>query len=224
MSQNQLNAATIADFLSQNPFFFLENEHLLLSLKLPHPRTSKVLSLAERQTLSLRQHTQQLEKQLQQLIHNARANELIQQALWRWTTELLSYTGPAEELPTFMCDRLQAHYGLQEVQLRLWKDQTQTTLPDPEHTLRTALERLKKPYTGSTANQQAAQWFKKNVTSMALIPLLEPTQQHCIGALALGSDVTQRFTSRMSTDFLEIIAQVAVATLSRSHAYRPSTS
>lgn len=223
MSQNQLNAVTIADFLSQNPLFFLENEHLLLSLKLPHPRTTQVLSLAERQTLYLRRHTQQLEKQLQQLIHHARENELIQQALWRWATELLSYTGSAAELPTFICSRLQDQYGLQDVQLRLWWNQAIAAPSHVAQTTRNTIEQLKKPYTGSTANQPTAQWFKQSLASMALIPLFDPTQQRCIGALALGSDVTQRFTSRMGTDFLEIMAQVTVASLSRYHAYTPST-
>lgn len=223
MSQTQLNAATIADFLSQNPLFFLEHEHLLLSLKLPHPRTAQVLSLAERQTLYLRRHTQQLEKQLQQLVHRARENELIQQALWRWATELLSYTGPADALSAFICDRLQVQYGLQEVQLRVWWDCSMDEPSSIDKATHHAIAQLKKPYTGSTANQQAAQWFKHHLTSMALVPLYEPTQHTCIGALALGSDVPQRFTPKMSTDFLEIMAQVIVASLSRYHAYTPTT-
>ena len=217
MSQTVLTAEAVADFLSHNPHFFLEHESLLLSLKLPHPRSNKVLSLAERQTFYLRQHNQQLEQQLQQFLNHARENELIQQAIWRWATELLAYQGSATLFPIFASQRLQTQYGLQEVQLRLWGHRSPFSSFSYSEASRHAVEQLQTPYTGPLAQHAVSSWFEQNLASVAIIPLFEPDQTRCIGALALGSDKAQRFTEGTGTEFLQIMAQVFVAALARFH-------
>lgn len=215
MSQSPLTAEMVAHFLTENPQFFLEHEDLLLTLKLPHPRTNTVLSLAERQTFYLRKHNQQLERQLQVFLNLARENELIQQALWQWATELLSYQGKADTLIVFACSRLQAQYGFQEVQLRLWWDNSPYQTALLADSAKQYIKHLSKPYTGPVTPQTGKHWFEQTLSSMALIPLYAPTTPQCIGALALGSDKPQRFTPNMGTDFLQIMAQVIVAALAR---------
>lgn len=224
MSQTALTATAVADFLSHNPHFFLEHEYLLRSLQLPHPRSDKLLSLAERQTFYLRQQNQQLEQQLQLFLNHARKNELIQQAIWRWATELLAYQGPAAQLTAFASQRLQAQYGLQEVQLRLWgHNSSPFTTSNYSEAARRAVEQLHTPYTGPIAQHAVAHWFEQDLASMALIPLYNLPQTRCIGALALGSDKVQRFTHGTGTEFLQIMAQVFVAALARFHEHTPET-
>lgn len=214
MSQTAIQADDVAAFLQHNPTFFLEHEYLLLSLKLPHPRTAKVLSLPERQTLYLQQHNQQLKHERQQFLTIARENELIQQALWLWAADLLAYAGTAEHLARFACDRLQLRYGLQEVQLRLWWEHYPYVTSGTDTSTQDLIQLQTKPYAGNTQHP-AAKWFEGTWSSMAVIPLHAPNSSQTIGALALGSDIANRFTAHMGTDFLEIMAQVIVASLAR---------
>lgn len=223
MSQTAIQADDVAAFLQHNPTFFLEHEYLLLSLKLPHPRTAKVLSLPERQTLYLQQHNQQLKQERQQFLTIARENELIQQALWLWAGDLLAYQGAAEHLARFACDRLQVRYGLQEVQLRLWWADYPYATQSTDTATQDLIAHQPKPYAGATQHP-AAQWFEGTWASMAVIPLYAPNASRSIGALALGSDIANRFTARMGTDFLEIMAQVIVASLARFYDSHPSHS
>ncbi|HJH23535.1 MAG TPA: DUF484 family protein [Paenalcaligenes hominis] len=223
MSQTAIQADDVAAFLQHNPTFFLEHEYLLLSLKLPHPRTAKVLSLPERQTLYLQQHNQQLKQERQQFLTIARENELIQQALWLWAGDLLAYQGAAEHLARFACDRLQVRYGLQEVQLRLWWADYPYATQSTDTATQDLITHQTKPYAGTTQHP-AAQWFEGTWASMAVIPLYAPNASRSIGALALGSDIANRFTARMGTDFLEIMAQVIVASLARFYDSHPSHS
>lgn len=215
MSQLALQADSIAEFLEQNPQFFLEHEYLLSSIRLPHPRTEKVISLAERQTMHLRKKNQQLERQITQFIHTARENELISQALLNWTCELLAFKGDCAQVILHLGHSLKEQYGLQDVVLHLWDSAFAATAPSSSS--KQWVQQLLAPYTGPTANIELAQWFKQPMASMAVIPLYAPRSRNCVGALALGSDVAHRFTYNLGTDFLEAMGQIVIAMLARYH-------
>src|SRR5690606_39119951 len=76
-------------------------------------------------------------------------------------------------------------------------------------------ESLTKPYCGGDGGFEAAQWLAKTPASLALLPLRTPGQGRTFGLLALGSDDPERFAADMATDFLEQIANLAGAALSR---------
>lgn len=215
MSSPSLQATDIVRFLENNPAFFLEHEYLLQHLQLPHPRSDKVISLSERQTLYLRKHNQQLEKQISQFLHAARENELISRALLNWACDLLAFKGNKNEVCTYICQRLQQQYGLQNVQLRLWWDQHPFHVADCSPSAKRWIQGLAEPYTGPTAEKEIATWFDAPMASMAVIPLYLRQEQQCIGALALGSDISKRFTYNIGTDFLVAMGQVLMATLAR---------
>ena len=222
MSHISLQADDIAAFLKQNPQFFLEHEYLLHDLKLPHPRSDKVISLSERQTMHLRKHTQQLEKQITQFLHNARENELISRALLSWACDLLAFNGSHHNVCELICHSLQTRYGLQEVQLRLWWLNHPFNAPDCSPSTKRWVEALEAPYTGPTHNQEAASWFHQPMASMAIIPLYSWSHHDCVGALALGSDISRRFTYNIGTDFLVAMGQIFMAILARFYEQSPS--
>lgn len=223
MSSSSLPADDIARFLENHPRFFLEHEYLLQHLQLPHPRSDKVISLSERQTLYLRKHNQQLEKQISQFLHAARENELISRALLNWACDLLAFKGDKHEICTYICQRLQQQYGLQNVQLRLWWDQHPFQVADCSLSAKQWIQNLAEPYTGPTTDKEIATWFDAPMASMAVIPLYLRHDQQCIGALALGSDISKRFTYNIGTDFLVAMGKVLMATLARYHEQQPQT-
>lgn len=217
MNPSTLQADDIATFLENNPRFFLEHEYLLSSLQLPHPRSDKVISLAERQTLYLRKQTQKLEKQITQFLQNARDNEQISKSLLNWTCDLLAFNGGAKDVCNFVTNRLKKQYELQEVQLRFWGENHPFCVYDCKSSTQQRVHNLNTPYTGPVSGHEAASWFEQRNTlaSMAVIPLYPSGSQECVGALALGSTSSTRFTYHLGTDFLEAMGHMIMALLAR---------
>ncbi|MCG8312171.1 MAG: DUF484 family protein [Pseudomonadales bacterium] len=73
---NSLSASQVADYLIQHPEFFVDNEHLLADLILPHA-SGAASSLIERQAKVLRERNSELRQRLSHLIDTARENDLI---------------------------------------------------------------------------------------------------------------------------------------------------
>lgn len=215
MSSTSLQADDIVNFLENNPKFFLEHGYLLHTLQLPHPRSDKVISLSEHQTFYLRRHNQQLEKQIKQFLHTARENELISRALLNWAYDLMAFKGEKHEVCAYISERLLHEYGLQNVQLRLWWDQHPFQVPNCPPSTRQWVQSLAEPYTGPTAGKEVATWFDTPMASMAVIPLSLRGEKQCVGALALGSDISQRFTYNIGTDFLVAMGHLFIAILVR---------
>lgn len=217
MKNFTLQAEDIATFLESNPRFFLEHEYLLASLQLPHPRSEKVISLSERQTLYLRKLNQKLERQLTQFLQNARDNEQISKSLLNWTCDLLAFKGGPQEVCAFIANRLKKQYELQAVQLRFWGEQHPFLVCDCKTSTQQWIHSLSSPYTGPVSGHGAASWFEDEprLASMAVIPLYAFGGQQCVGALALGSDLSTRFTYNLGTDFLEAMGRMIMALLAR---------
>jgi hypothetical protein len=81
---------------------------------------------------------------------------------------------------------------------------------------------LTQPYCGVNSGFEAVQWLEDAAMAMsiALIPLREGEingTNPAFGMLVLASPDPQRFASGMGTDFLERIAELASAALSRLH-------
>ncbi|PIE40771.1 MAG: hypothetical protein CSA49_06795 [Gammaproteobacteria bacterium] len=74
--QETLSASQVVDYLIHHPEFFVENEHLLADLILPHASGSAA-SLIERQATVLRERNSELRQRLSNLIDTARENDTI---------------------------------------------------------------------------------------------------------------------------------------------------
>ena len=77
MTQTVLAPDDVARFLKENPDFFTDHAALFSSINVPHPHSSKAISLGERQILTLRARAKELEWQLSGLIQNATGNQKI---------------------------------------------------------------------------------------------------------------------------------------------------
>ena len=77
---------------------------------------------------------------------------------------------------------------------------------------------MKQPYCGPNADFQAASWLPQggaSTRSTALLPLRKGVEPTAFGMLVLGSSDPGRFQMNMGTAFLERIADIASAALSR---------
>ena len=219
---------SIAHFLVAHPDFFERHTSVLARLKLPHQRGSAAISLVERQVLVLREKHAALERKLQELIENGRANDAIADRLHRLTRRLLrarDLGGVQMALETSLREDFAASRWL----LLLTNPDVPTlaelhgaqvrVVPRGSAELKifeTFFENAR-PRSGQIRDTQREYLFGPDmgaVGSMVMIPLGEKAG---LGLLAVASNDTQRYLPTMSTDFLVRIGEiVSEALLARS--------
>jgi len=217
MSAASLSAEDVARFLAEHPDFFQEHADLFASMQVPHPHEARAISLGERQILTLRAKAKDLEWKLAGLIRNATGNQKINQTLMGWCCRMLAEP-QAGQLPAHIVSSLSELFELPSIALRLWD---LPGLPDGAYTegvteaVREYAQSLQTPYCGPLTDQAPAAWLDAPPASLAIVALRAPDSGGPFGLLVLGSDDPERFASDMSTDFLDIINDLASASLTR---------
>jgi uncharacterized protein YigA (DUF484 family) len=217
MTDTALSPQQVADFLRDNPEFFTAHADVFVDMRVPHPHGSGAISLGERQILTLRERNRELEWRLNELVHNANANEGISRRLAQWCARLLAETD-VDRIPGEIALGLAREFDLNEVGLRLWRlpklpaDGYGAAVSDD---VRTFADSLKTPYCGTDTEFEAASWLSAKPKSLALIPLRPGAEAPTVGLLVLGSDDPERFAPDMATTFLDTVAQLASAALRR---------
>ncbi|KAA0889474.1 DUF484 family protein [Pusillimonas sp. ANT_WB101] len=218
MSTNSLSADEIAHFLQENPSFFTEHAELFSNLRVPHPHETRAISLGERQIMTLRARSKDLEWKLSGLVHNATSNEKISITLNDWCCRMLA-EDDAQQIPGHIVRSLSDLFDLPTIALRLW-DLSKLTdenefAQDVTHEIRTFARDLTEPYCGPFHNQEVAGWLGTPPVSLAIVALRPAAGGEPIGLLVMGSDDLERFTPDMGTAFLETINRLASASLLR---------
>jgi uncharacterized protein YigA (DUF484 family) len=216
-----LGAAEVAQYLQSHPEFFTAHPDVLLALDVPHTPGGRAVSLVERQVDLLRGRTKNLEMRLAEVLRRGQDNETLAASMQSWVCALLRVEAP-ERLPDAVVEGLMARFSVPQGALRLWRvAPCHRALPCAEpvdHALMSTVAALQKPYCGPKAGSAAAQWLPEGghqTESMALLPLRDGEGPEPFGVLVLGSPDAERFALGMGTAFLERIAEIAAAALSR---------
>ena len=209
---------TIAKFLQDNPSFFEDNAAVFADLKVPHPDSGAAIPLVQRQLLNLREQNQLLKGQLTGLIENASGNHRISQLLIQWCSLMLSENN-AKNIPNEITQGISNIFQLSDICLRLWGLNKLTTNSENEKdlgVLKQFVNNQKTPICGPVSmHAEIAALLPEKTQSMAIIPLSINQGKYSIGILVLGSEDATRFTMDMGVDFLETIAALCSAALSR---------
>lgn len=218
MTATTLSAQDVARFLKDNPDFFTDHAGIFADLKVPHPHQARAISLGERQILTLRARARELEWQLSGLIQNASGNERISKLLIDWCASLLAENN-AHRLPHLVVQGLSHVFDLPDIALRLWdfpeSQALNTFTQDVSTAVQNDIHDREHPYCGPAEGHEPASWLGQTPESLALLPLKLGSPARTIGVLVLGSPDSTRFTSDMGTDFLQTIADLTSAALSR---------
>ncbi|NYT64650.1 DUF484 family protein [Alcaligenaceae bacterium] len=217
MSSSPLSADDVALFLKENPEFFTDHAELFSSMRVPHPHETRVISLGERQILTLRARSKEMEGQLSGLIQNAVGNQKISKTLIDWCSQMLAEDN-ATQLPGHIVQGLSQLFGLPSVALRLWNLPALTNstyTADVTSDIQTWASTLARPYCGPMDNHDVANWLDTPPASLAAMALRPCPESSPFGMLVLGSDDATRFTSDMGTEFLETIRDLSSASLLR---------
>lgn len=210
----------IAQFLVNTPDFFERHAELLASVQLTSPHGQRAVSLQERQAEMLREKIRHLELKAADMIRHGQENVSIANRLQRWTLGLLGTAEPGD-LPAAIAHGIEDDFQVPQAAIQLWG----LAAPWDEAPFargasaeaRAFATSLTQPYCGANPGLEPVQWLARPdaAASLALLPLRVQAGAPAFGLLVLASDDAQRFTAAMGTDFLERIAELASAALSR---------
>jgi uncharacterized protein YigA (DUF484 family) len=208
----------VAQFLQQHPQFFNEYADLLADIQISHPQDDKVISLNERQVISLRERNRVLQDKLLELISFGEENDAIGEKMHRLAIALLAVSS-LDELFNALYFSLKEDFAVPLVALRLWNisgsagSHAEFTLISDD--VRTIAESLPQPYCGNHVADEIKQWFgegAEHLHSFAMIPL---NTTRTIGLLVLGSPDAERFYPEMGTLHLKRLGELACTTITR---------
>ncbi|WP_213952930.1 MULTISPECIES: DUF484 family protein [unclassified Variovorax] len=219
-AMNPITEDDIANYLANTPDFFERHAQLLSQVQLTSPHGNRAVSLQERQAEMLREKIKALEHRVMDMVRHGTENVVTADRLQRWTRGLLT-TRDARGLPWQIAADLQTLFMVPQTAIKVWDcDATYWSegyaqwVTDDVKTLATSLTA---PYCGLNSGFEAANWLgdARAAVSIALIPLRAEPGAPAFGLLVLASPDAQRFNPEMGTDFLERIADLASAALSR---------
>ena len=219
-----ITEADIAQFLVHTPDFFERNADLLAGVQLTSPHGGRAVSLQERQAEMLREKIKVLELRLMEMMRHGNENMLIGDKLQRWSRQLFLVARPVD-LPAVLVSEIKSQFSVPQAALKLW-DVAEVYANEPfaqgaSEDIRSLASSLTVPYCGVNAGFDAVKWLEDpdNVASLSLIPLRNGAASPAFGMLVLASPDSQRYQAGMATDFLERIAELASASLSRVRDY-----
>jgi uncharacterized protein len=216
--------APVAEYLRQNPDFFVRHDTLLAQLKLPHARSGAAVSLVERQVEVLREKNQSLESRLTELVSVARANEQLVDKIHGFTRRLLGAASRQETIARIE-QSLREDFDVFHSVLVLFgggimgiaADRFVSCVDskDPGLAGFESLFSSTRPRCGQVRDSQREFLFGADslgLSSVALVPLGGKSP---FGLLALGSPDRDRFNPGMSTEFLARLGELVSDALSR---------
>lgn len=218
----EFDATHVAEYLKENPDFFVGRDELLLELTLPHQR-GDAISLVERQVSLLRERNVDYRQQLARLGENARDNEKLFERMRLLVLALLE-SKDLEQLVEVIRDSLDHEFGIEFHSLILFSEMPMNLPVRIEHVDVVVAELGKivttgKAICGQITDDERNFLFQKQsaqVGSVAIAPLnyalSEPRQ---LGVLALGSKDKNRFKASMGTMFISYLGDVLSRVLAR---------
>lgn len=220
---NPITEDDIANYLANSPDFFERHAQLLASVHLTSPHGNRAVSLQERQAEMLREKIKALEHRIMDMVRHGNENMVIADRIHRWAKSLLLVQS-TRALPATLVAQLQGEFMVPQVALKVW-DVDERYAQEPyaqgvSDDARTFASSLTQPYCGMVSGIEAVGWLDDPATAMSIALIaLRPGAVNgagpAFGMLVLASPDPQRFQSGFATDFLERIAELASAALSR---------
>ncbi|MDB5871219.1 MAG: hypothetical protein JWQ07_661 [Ramlibacter sp.] len=223
---NPITEDDIANYLANTPDFFARHAQLLAAVQLSSPHGTRAVSLQERQAEMLREKIKALEHRIMDMVRHGNENVIIADRLHRWARNLFQVQS-GRALPATIAAEIANQFMVPQVAIKVWdvdnRYGAEVFAEGVSDDGKTFASSLTLPYCGVNSGFEAVNWLEDSAMAMsvALIPLREGSANGtgpAFGMLVLASPDPQRFQSGMGTDFLERIAELASAALSRLRA------
>ena len=220
---NPITEDDIADYLANTPDFFERHAELLASVHLTSPHSKRTVSLQERQAEMLREKIKLLEHRLMDMIRHGNENALLSDRLLRWAGSLF-LTADTVSMPAQIASQIQEQFLVPQVGIKVWGVAgplaSSAFAQGVSEDAKLFANSLTEPFCGVNTGFEAVTWLDdpEAAASIALLPLRSASASGvapAFGLLVLSSPDAQRFNSGMGTDFLQRVAEIASAALSR---------
>lgn len=213
-----MKSEDVAQYLQDHPQFFDEYVDLLADIHIPHPHNDRVISINERQVISLRERNRVLQDKLLELISFGEENDAIGEKMHRLAIALLSISN-IDEFFNALNFSLHEDFAVPLVAMRFWNiscsDKARVEFTPVSKDVHIIAESLSQPYCGNHIADEIKHWFDEgaeHLNSFSMIPL-NTTQT--IGLLVLGSPDAERFYPEMGTLHLKRLGELVCTTIAR---------
>jgi hypothetical protein len=210
---------TVASYLGEHPEFFEQYADMLADIYIPHPHGGRAIPISERQILTLRERSKQLEAKLREVIQFGEENDAIGEKVHRLTLALLSARDLATVISTI-------HYNLREdfavphVVLRAWNAPGAANVPELNpagEVTREFARKLGGPYCSTRpADGTSADLFGDSAPQLKSFSYIPLRSSDTFGLLALASEAGERFYPEMGTVYLKRIGDMVATAVLRN--------
>lgn len=215
-----LDETIIAQYLADNPSFFVRNSYLITRLQIPH-HSGAAVSLVERQVAMLREKNARLEKRLNDLVTVARENERLGTQVHDFTLKLVKHSS-LDALIALTCDTLVQNFGAEAASIHLIDDassrlsQMDAVLPafthdDSQLACFEDLIRNRSAMCGRLSQQQREILFKEDADKANSCALVTLSGERVFGLLALRSSDENHFHPGKGVFFLKQLSDLVSA-------------
>jgi uncharacterized protein len=207
----------VASYLMEHPEFFENYADMLAEIYLPHPHGGRAISISERQILTLRDKTKQLEGKLREVLEFGEENDAISEKVHRISVALLAATDIRGVLSTVYLN-LREDFAVPHVALRVWRANGHAGLPEfgsVSDATREFATSLTQPYCIGHAVADTAALFGDagpHLRSFSYVPLRDT---ETLGLFVLASEDPQRFYPEMGILYLKRLGELVAAAVAR---------
>jgi hypothetical protein len=208
-----LNSDLVADYLRENPMFFLRRDDLLADMTLPHA-SGNAVSLVEKQVNVLRERNMDMRHRLTNLLEHARDNDLLFEKTKRLTLAIMEARN-IDQLVNTTEDSLKNDFNVDFCSLTLFGNpehrrsvKARIVPPQDARSHIGAIMENSKAVCGVLREQELSFLFPglaNQVGSAAVNPLI---YGYPLGILAIGSKDPNYYRSSMGTLFLNYVSDV----------------
>lgn len=207
----------VATYLKQHPEFFENYAEALAEIYIAHPHGGRAISISERQILTLRDRSKQLEGKLREVIQFGEENDAISERVHRVSLALLGSQDMRGVLSKIYLS-LREDFAVPHVALRVWRGDGHGELPEfgpVSDATREFAASLAHPYCVGHAMVDTGSLFGEASAHLRSFSYLPLRDSETFGLLALASENAQRFYPEMGTLYLNRLADLIAAAILR---------
>jgi uncharacterized protein YigA (DUF484 family) len=213
------SAAAVVRYLVAHPEFFNQHPELLRTLEIPHS-TGQAVSLWERQIASLREEIDRMRGRFDELIEQAKLNELVIRRIQQLALELMDTAGP-QAVFGLLSSRLAEDFRADRVTCLVFAHATSLETDDARQFVGADSPR-REPFKSTLAKHDPVCGRLTQTQLQALFGVDKFDGSHVVlplhgggwdGLLVVSSQDPVRFESNMGTEFLAFLRDVVTLVL-----------
>ena len=210
-----MNSQDVATYLKTHPEFFEQYSEMIAQINIPHPHGGRTIPISERQILTLREKSKQLEAKLREIIQFGEENDAVSEKMHKISIALLRARDVRSAVQAAL-RHLHEDFAVPHVVMRLWRG-AQGDLPEfapVSEATRNFAAALTAPHCSGEPAADTALLFGEAaalLSSYAYIPLHDGD---ILGLLALASEEPRRYYPDMGTLYLSRLGDLIGCALS----------